>query len=82
MGEKINTIFTDLIELVLTASYVSKEHKLVIVQKASLKLDILKFFLQLTWNLKALDNKKFADISAQLAEVGKMIGGWQKQLSK
>jgi hypothetical protein len=67
---------------VLTASYVSKENKLVIVQKASLKLDILKYFLQLTWSLKAIDNKKFADISTQLAEVGKMIGGWQKQLTK
>jgi hypothetical protein len=82
LGEKVTTIFTDLIELILTGSYVSKEHKLLMVQKASIKLDVLKFFLQLVWELEAIDNKKFADISVALSEVGKMIGGWQKQLTK
>ncbi len=82
LGEKISVLLTELIELILTASYISRENKLTVVKKASLKLDILKFFLQLTWELKAIDNKKFAEISALLAEVGKLIGSWQKQLTK
>ena len=52
-----------------------------IIQKASIKLDNLKYFLQLAWELKAIDNKKFTDLSIPLVEAGKMLGGWQKQLS-
>jgi len=55
---------------------------LVVVQRASIKLDGVKFFLQIAWELKAIDNKKFSAISVPLAEVGKMLGGWQKQLIK
>ncbi len=82
MAEKINTLFTDIIELILTAGFAAKEHKSVLVQKASIKLDTLKYFLQLAWELKALDNKQFSAISTPLVEVGKMLGGWQKQLLK
>lgn len=81
-GEKINVLFTDLIELILTAGFASKEHKSPVIQKASIKLDTLKYFIQLVWELKSLDNKQFAEISTPLVEAGKMLGGWQKQLTK
>ena len=45
-------------------------------------MDVLKFFMLIVWELKAVDNKKFASISTPLVEVGKMLGGWQKQLTK
>ncbi|MEK9180995.1 MAG: four helix bundle protein [Patescibacteria group bacterium] len=80
LGEKINNLFIELSELVLTAGFTAKEHKGIIIQKASIKLDTLKFFLQIAWELKALDNKKFAELSQPLVEVGKMLGGWQKQI--
>jgi hypothetical protein len=82
LGEKINNLFLELSELILTAGFSAKEHKAIIVQKASIKLDSLKFFMQIAWELKALDNKKFASLSAPLIEVGKMLGGWQKQIVK
>jgi hypothetical protein len=82
LGEKINVLFCDCIELILQAGFTAKENKLAIIQRASVKLDSLKFFLQLAWEMKALDNKKFASLSAPLVEVGKMLGGWQKQLQK
>lgn len=82
LGEKINLLFIELSELILTAGYTSKEHKAVIVQKASVKLDTLKFFLQVAWELKAIETKQFSALSAPLAEVGKMLGGWKKQLIK
>lgn len=69
-------------ELILLAGYSNRNQKLPIVQKASSKLDALKFFLQIAWELKALDNKKFAAISSPLAETGKMLGGWLRQLQQ
>lgn len=82
LGEKIDKYFLELTELTLTAGYSKKELKLLLVQKASIKLDTLKFLLQTAWELKAIENKRFADLAAQLVETGKMLGGWQKQLIK
>ena len=82
LAEKINVLFTDVIELTLTAGFTSRDHKSLLIQKANIKLDTLKYFLQLAWELKALDNKQFIAISTPLVEVGKMFGGWQKQLLK
>lgn len=82
LGQKIDSLILDVIELILTAASTSKNHKLVIVQRAGVKLDAVKFFLQIAWELKAVDNKKFSAVSAPLVEVGKMLGGWQKQLIK
>jgi hypothetical protein len=79
LGEKINDLFIELSELVLTASYTAKELKGPVVQRASVRLDTLKFFLQIGWELKAFDNKKFIELSQPLVEIGKMLGGWQKQ---
>jgi hypothetical protein len=80
LGEKINDLFIELSELILTASYTAKEQKGPVIQRASVRLDTLKFFLQIGWELKALDNKRFAELSQPLVEVGKMLGGWQKQI--
>ena len=82
LGEKINLLFIELLELIFTAGFAAKEHKLLIVQKACIKSDALKFFLQIAWELKAMDNKKFAELGALLVEIGKMLGGWQRQLTK
>ncbi len=80
LGEKISNLFIELVELILQATYASREQKGVIIQKASIKLDALKYFLQIAWEIKAIDNKQFAGLFQPLAEVGKMLGGWQKQI--
>lgn len=82
LGEKINLLFIELIELTLVATYSNKDHKAEIVHKASIKLDMLKYFLQISWELKTIDNKKFVSLSIPLSEAGKMLGGWKKQLVK
>lgn len=50
------------------------------LKKASDKLDLLKFFLKIMWEIKALDNKKYLRISEFLAEIGRMLGGWIKKM--
>lgn len=64
------------------AKYAERNKKLALISSAIAKLDALKFFLQIAWQIKALDNKKYIRLSEPLNEVGKMLGGWQKQLQK
>lgn len=82
LGEKIDSLFIELSELILIAGYTSREHKLPHINKASIKLDVLKFFLKVAWELKSIETKAYSDLSVSLEDVGKMLGGWQKQLIK
>jgi predicted membrane chloride channel (bestrophin family) len=80
LGSKIDALFLEVIELLFSASYLAKQEKLPVITKASNILDLLKFFLQIAWEAKALDNKKYITLSEKLNEIGKMLGGWRKQL--
>ncbi len=80
LGIKIDAIFTDILSLALAAGYAERTNKLAIVKKLSAQFDALKFFLQILWEIKALDNNKYAQLSERLAVIGKMIGGWLHSL--
>lgn len=45
-------------------------------------MDLLKFFLKLAWEIKALKDKEYLAISTPLTQGGKMLGGWSKQLQQ
>jgi len=76
LGGKIDYLFIEIIELLFTASYLGKEEKLPYLKKATKRLDVLKFFFQIVWEIKALDNKKYITMSEHLNEIGRMLGGW------
>jgi hypothetical protein len=82
LGTRIDNLFFEVIEPINSASYAIKAEKLPYVKKAISKLDSLKLFLQMAWQLNALDNKKYITLSEHLTEVGKMLGGWNGQLMK
>ena len=79
LGFKIDSLFIGITEILYEAQYTSFKQKQSLLAKASLKIDILKFFLQILWEIGGIDNKKYAHLSENVAEVGKMIGGWIKE---
>lgn len=82
LGQRIDTLFIEIIEAVATASFLSRNEKLPYVRRAIQKLDALKILLMVLWETKTLDNKKYGALSAPLDEIGKMLGGWNGQLTK
>jgi len=80
LGAKLDSLFLEMVELIIKASYSDKGGKLISLTSGSFKLDLLKFFLQIAWEIKALDNKKYIRLSEKLNEIGKMLGGWIKSL--
>lgn len=81
LGSKIDALLIEISEAIVAAAYLLKEEKLIYVKKAIIKLDMLKFFLLISWEINALDNKKYITLSEKLDEIGKMLGGWIKHLS-
>ena len=59
LGAKIDFLFLETIEFIAKANYADKIEKLICLKRASTKLDLLKFFLQVSWEVKSLDNKKY-----------------------
>jgi len=82
LGVKIDNLFTEIIEAVVTAGFLKRNEKIPYVHKAIQKLDTLKIFLMILWETKTLNNKKYATLSILLDEIGKMLGGWHGQLLK
>jgi hypothetical protein len=79
LGSKIDNLFIETSESVFIASYLGKDQKAPYIQKAAARLDLLKFFLQILWEIGALDIKKYIAISEKLDEIGRMLGGWLRQ---
>ena len=82
MGDKIDSLFIETIESVYTAIFLPRDKKYPYIEQAAAKLNLAKFFLEIAWRIKSLDNKKYIILSEPLDEIGKMLGGWLRQLSK
>lgn len=50
------------------------------LSKCILILDTLKFFLSIAWEGRLISNKHYEDVVLKLDEVGKMFGGWIKNI--
>jgi hypothetical protein len=81
LGERIDHLFVDFIELIFLAGYAARAQKAPLVARASTKLDTLKLFLRVASEIKSLDDRKYIALSKPLGEVGKMLGGWRKQVA-
>ncbi|MFH1206976.1 MAG: four helix bundle protein [Patescibacteria group bacterium] len=82
LGQRIDTLFIETIEAIATASFLGRTEKLPYVRRAIQKTDTLKILLMILWETKSLDNKKYIVLSVKIDEIGKMLGGWNGQLSK
>jgi hypothetical protein len=80
LGTKVDTVFLASIEYCFLASYAPKDTKIGLLDRAISRTDLLKLLLQLAWEIRALDTNKYAHLSENLAEVGRMLGGWKKGL--
>ena len=82
LGGKIDTLFIEVMESIAVASFLGKGEKQPYVRLAIRKIDTLKVLLMVLWETKSLDDKKYIALSVKIEEVGKMLGGWNGQLTK
>lgn len=78
MGQRIDNSILELLELILVAGYTPKDKKLIVLQKASIKADLLKILISLSFETKCINNNKYQQLASQILEIGKMLGGWIK----
>lgn len=78
LGNKIDSLFLDLLELLRKSIYSPINKKLLFLEAAIDKIDSLRFFLQLLWESKLASNKNYISLAADIEDLGKIIGGWKK----
>ena len=74
--ERSENILIDILELLLEAGYTKANNKVPSLEKASVKLNILRFFIRLMKDTRTLDLKKYTALQAVIDEIGRMLGGW------
>jgi hypothetical protein len=82
LGIKIDNLFVEIMEAISLAGFLPKGEKQPYVRLSIRKVDTLKILLMILWETKSIDNKKYIALSVPLDEVGRMLGGWNGQLTK
>ena len=82
LGARIDELFIETIEATSAAAFLSRAEKLPYVRLAARKVDTIKILLMILWEAKSLDTKKYIALSEVVDEIGKMLGGWNGQLTK
>ncbi len=55
---------------------------MVAVEHAVVRLDIVKFFLLVSWEIEMITDKQYVHISTPLSEASKMLVGWKDYMEK
>lgn len=82
IGQRIDTTFLSILELIFISSHSPINHKILLLEKTISKLDSLKFFTQLAWENRLIQTIKQAELSQKLEEIGRQLGGWKRGLQE
>lgn len=72
----------DIMEKFYEAGYAKGVEKTSILDGASVRLNMLRLFVRLLKDTKAIDNKKYIVLQTAIDEIGRMLGGWIRSLGK
>src|SRR5581483_11103943 len=82
LGQRIDTLFVAVLEAVSLPGFLPRDEKQPYVRLCLRKTDALKILVMVLWETKSIDDKKYIALSVRMDEIGRMLGGWNGQLSK
>jgi hypothetical protein len=75
---RVENLALDILQSLLQAGYVTPEQRIPILIKLSAKLDMLRVFIRLSFDIKIISKKQYIKLQEELDEIGRMLGGWLK----
>lgn len=79
--ERSENIILDLMECIFEAGYNKTTERLRCLEKASIKLNMLRLFIRLLKDTKSFDTKKYVILEEAIDEIGRMLGGWIRSIA-
>lgn len=79
LGERIQNLASDLMEITVEAYYTTGgDAKRSLIQRANLKVELLRRYLRLAFELGLYHSNTLERLQQQADEIGRMLGGWLK----
>lgn len=79
MGLRIENLILEILEFFILAMSKREKSKLLILEKADVKLKLLKLLIRLSNEHKITADNRHIILSEQIIEIGKILGGWIKK---
>ena len=78
LGARIENTAIELLTLIMRANYGQAGVRAHFLDESSITLDMLKIFVRLAKDKKALHPNQYLLLEERLQEIGRMLGGWIK----
>jgi len=79
IGQDCEQTALQLLRLMFRANDQHGRQRLALLHEIDTELKMLKMFVRLAFDVKAVSDRQYLDLQASLQEIGKMLGGWIKQ---
>jgi len=76
LADRIERILLDILEMLIEANYSRQKRDILI--KVNLKLDVLRFMMRISKDMKYVNISGYDFFCQSAIEIGKMVGGWLK----
>ena len=80
VGDKLVNNGLELMMSLVQSAYATD--KAALLQTASMKVNMIRYLLRLSKDLKLISVKAYGFSTGQVEEIGRMVGGWQKSVGK
>ncbi len=77
---KVELFCIELLNLLISAAFESRHLKINTLIDARVKIEVLKRFIRLLYELKIIELRKYTDFESRLQEISKMTNGWIRYL--
>lgn len=82
LGNEIKTSMFETVKYILILSKVDKINKLAYLNMLDASICVQRIYIRIMYKRRYLDNKRYMYIMEMLSEIGKMVGGYIKWVSK
>lgn len=82
LWQKVETTTLDALETLLKTGYLPHEKRAEYLIRASVQIDMLRLFIRLSFDIKAINQKSYVALQESVDEIGRMLGGWIKSLKQ
>jgi len=82
LWQRVEDTTLDILEDLLKVGYLASDKRSEQLIKVSARVDMLRIFLRLTFDVSILPKKKYIQLQEAIDEIGRMLGGWMKSVKQ
>jgi hypothetical protein len=80
LWQRLENSTLEVLEGILRASSMTKSEKLPVLEEVSHNLNVTRVFIRLAKDTEIIDFPKYENLQNRVDEIGRMLGGWIKQV--